>query len=200
MSPNWHYLTRRLAGRPTCRAGEGARFPTPARIINIGGPSERIQVGRWSIVQGELLVFPHGGRITVGDWCFVGPETRIWSGGAISIGDRVLISHSVNIFDNLTHPIAARARHEQVRAIYASGHPRDIDLGDQAVSIGDDAWIGAGATILRGVSIGRASIVAAAAVVTRDVPDGAVVAGNPARLMRELTDDERAPPAYEPPS
>lgn len=196
--PNWHYLMRRALGRPTCIADRSARLLTTARIINIGGPSERIRIGRCSIVAGELLVFPHGGRITIGDWCFVGPQTRIWSGGAIEIGDRVLVSHGVNIFDNLTHPLDARGRHAQVRAIYESGHPREIDLGDAPARIGDDAWIGAGATVLRGVTIGRAAIVAAAAVVTRDVPDGVVVAGNPARIVRELADDERAPPAYEP--
>jgi acetyltransferase-like isoleucine patch superfamily enzyme len=188
---NLHLLTRRLLGRATCVAGPGARIAPGARIINIGGRSELIRIGASSIVEGELLVFAHGGRIAVGDWCFIGPGTRIWSGSAIEIGHRVLVSHGVNIFDNLTHPVSPRDRHAHFRHIATQGHPRDIDLGDRPVRIEDDAWIAAGATVLRGVRIGRGAIVGAAAVVTRDVPDYAVVAGNPARVVRMLEPHER---------
>jgi acetyltransferase-like isoleucine patch superfamily enzyme len=183
---NWHYLIRRLAGRPTCLKAEGARLGNGARIINIGGPSSRILIGASSIVEGELLVFPHGGQIQLGEWCFVGARTCVWSGANVTIGNRVLIAHGVNIFDNLTHPIDAGARHRQFRAISTTGHPATIDLDDQPIHIEDDAWIGAGATVLRGVRIGRAAIVAASAVVTHDVPPLSVVAGNPARVIKQL--------------
>jgi acetyltransferase-like isoleucine patch superfamily enzyme len=183
---NWHYLFRRLARRPTCNRAEGARLGSGARIINIGGPSSRIEIGAHSIVEGELLVFAHGGRIRLGEWCFVGARTSIWSGAGITIGNRALIAHGVNIFDNLTHPIDAEARHQHFRAIRTSGHPAKIDLRDEPIIVHDDAWIGAGATVLRGVEIGRAAIVAAAAVVTHDVPPYSVVAGNPARIVKQL--------------
>jgi acetyltransferase-like isoleucine patch superfamily enzyme len=97
-----------------------------------------------------------------------------------------MISHDVNIFDNTTHPIDAAARHEHFRAIYGRGHPTDIALDDSPVTIGDDAWIGAGAAVLKGVTIGAGAIVAARAVVTRDVAPYTLVGGNPARVIREL--------------
>ena len=75
--------------------------------------------------------------------------------------------------------------------IAQNGHPDAIDLGERPVAIGDDAWIGANASIMRGVVIGNGAVVAAGAVVTHDVPPYSVVGGNPARLIRELRDDER---------
>lgn len=81
-----------------------------------------------------------------------------------------------------------------MREIYLRGHPRTIDLRDAPVCINDDAWIGAGATVMRGVSIGRGAVVAASAVVTRDVPEFCIVAGNPARKVRDLTPEERIAP------
>jgi len=188
---NLDYLTQRLIGRATCRLGRGAKLSRMARIRNISGDSDRIAIGKNSHIQGELLVFPHGGRITIGEWCYVGEATRIWSATSIILGDRVLIAHSVNIFDNLTHPIRAAERHDQVRQVLTQGHPRELALGEQPVTINDDAWIGAGAFVLRGVTVGRGSIVAAGAVVTKDVAPFCIVAGNPAAVARELSPDER---------
>lgn len=186
---NLHYLLQRLRGRATCVKARGARLEFSARVINVRGDNHAISLGANSVVKGELLVFAHGGRIDIGEWSFVGEGTRIWSGLSISIGDRVMIAHNVNIFDNQTHPIDPVARHRHFREILESGHPRNIDLGDQPVRIDDDAWIAAGATILKGIRVGRGAIVAAGAVVTRDVPDGALVAGNPARIVRHAVAD-----------
>ena len=143
------------------------------------------------MILGELFTFAHGGQIHIGEWCYIGEGTRIWSGRSIIIGDRVLIAHNVNIFDNLTHPINAGARHKQFHMIVTSGHPKEIDLGEQAVNIGSDAWIGANAIIMRGVTIGAGGIVASGSVVTKDVPPFTIVGGNPARLIRELEPSER---------
>lgn len=189
---NWHYIARRAAGRATCIMNRSARLLPEARILNARGDSRRITIGHNSVVGGELFVFAHGGQISIGDWCFIGPGSRIWSGGSINIGNRVLISHNVNIFDNQTHPISPRLRHRQVREIYARGHPKDIDLQDTELRICDDAWVGAGAIVLRGVTVGKASVVAAGSVVTSNVPEYCIVAGNPARIVRELTDLERS--------
>jgi acetyltransferase-like isoleucine patch superfamily enzyme len=188
---NVDYLIQWLIGRATCQLGHGSKLSRSARIRNISGDSGKISVGKHSHIQGELLVFAHGGRIAIGDWCYVGEGTRIWSAGSIVLGDRVLVSHSVNIFDNLTHPIKAAERHAQVRQIMTNGHPRELALGEQPVIVHDDAWIGAGALVLRGVTVGEGAIVAAGAVVTRDVPAFSIVAGNPAVVVRELSSDER---------
>jgi acetyltransferase-like isoleucine patch superfamily enzyme len=188
---NLHFLIQRLIGRATCRLQEGAFLSHSARIRNALGDSNKILIGRHSHIRGELMIFGHGGRISIGEWCYVGVGTRIWSAGSIEIGNRVLISHSVNIFDNLTHPLKAADRHEQAKQIFTSGHPREISLDEKPVKIGDDAWIGACAMILRGVSVGEGGVVAAGAVVTRDVPAYSIVAGNPAVVVRELSPDER---------
>jgi acetyltransferase-like isoleucine patch superfamily enzyme len=188
---NLDYLIQRLLFRATCQLAQGAKLSHTARIRNIAGDNKKICIGSDSIIQGELTVFAHGGQIQIGKWCFVGPETRIWSASSIAIGDRVLIAHAVNIFDNLTHPIRATERHAQFRQIAKSGHPRNISLGEQPVRIEDDAWIGAGAFVLRGVTIGSGAIVAAGAVVTKDIPAYCLAAGNPAKIVRELSCEER---------
>ena len=188
---NLDYLARRLAGRPTCILARNARLYRSARIRNASGRDTHIQVGSRSMILGELLTFAHGGEIEIGEWCYVGEGTRIWSASRISIGDRVLIAHNVNIFDSLTHPLGAGARHKQFQRIVVSGHPKEIDLGERAIHISSDTWIGANAIILRGVMIGMGGIVGAGAVVTRNVPAYTIVAGNPARPIRELTPSER---------
>ena len=187
-----HYMLSALAGRPTCIKDRTTRLGFGARIINIARDRTRIRIGANTLIDGELLVFPHGGEITIGEWCYVGPGTRIWSGASIAVGDRVLIAHNVNIFDNLTHPIDARARHEQARQIFTSGHPKKIDLDDKPIVIEDDAWIGASASVMRGLRIGRGAIVATAAVVTRDVPAFSVVAGNPATIIKTIEPNDAA--------
>ena len=188
---NLHFLAQRLAGRATCRLERGAFLSHSARIKNALGDSNKIIIGGHSHIRGELMTFGHGGRISIGEWCYVGAGTRIWSAISIEIGDRVLISHSANIFDNLTHPIQAAARHAQVKQIFESGHPRNVSLDERAVKIGNDAWIGAGAMVLRGVSVGEGAVVAAGAVVTKTVEPYCIVAGNPAVFVRELSSDER---------
>lgn len=146
-----------------------------------------IRVGASTLINGELLTFAHGGYISIGEYCFVGRNTFIWSARRITIGSRVLISHGVNIFDNLTHPLGAAERHQQFRSLLTVGHPQALDLDEKDVVIEDDALICAGAYVLRGVTIGRGAVVGAAAVVTKDVPPWTVVAGNPARVVRTLT-------------
>jgi acetyltransferase-like isoleucine patch superfamily enzyme len=183
---NFDHSLQRLLGRPTCRLGPGVRLLRTARIRNIRGDSDCITIGANSIIRGELATFAHGGRIEIGSWCYIGEGSRIWSGASVTIGDRVLIAHSVNVFDNLTHPIDPRERHRQIRAIFTSGHPRDIDLDDQPVTIDEDAWIGAGSFVMRGVRVGARAIVAAGSVVTKDVAADTTVAGNPAEVIKSL--------------
>ncbi len=179
-------LLRSFSAVTAHRIGARSRIDNGGWIDNISLDADRVTIGSDCIIQGQLLVFPHGGRISIGDWCFIGPNSRIWSGGSITIGNRVLISHDVNIFDNDTHPFDAAARHLHFRAIKADGHPSDIDLKDRPVVIEDDAWIAAKALVLKGVKIGRGAVIAAGSVVTRDVPPYCVVAGNPARTVRMI--------------
>ncbi|QWG25035.1 acyltransferase [Bradyrhizobium sediminis] len=187
---NLDYHLQRLIGRATCRLGSGARLMRTARIRNMRGDSDCIVIGDNSVIRGELLAFAHGGKIAIGSWCYVGEGSRIWSGLLVQIGDRVLIAHCVNIFDSLTHPLDPDERHRQIRGIFSRGHPRQINLDERSVRIDDDAWIGAGAFIMRGVHIGARAIVAAGSVVTKDVAADTVVAGNPARVVKSILESE----------
>ena len=163
----------------------GARFAWGADVTNILGDRNAIRIGRDTVVAGQLLTFGHGGDIEIGDWCFVGPGSRIWSADSIRIGNRVLISHNVNVHDSDSHPQDAAERHAQYAAIVKEGHPREGgNIRAAAIVIGDDAWIGFNAIVLKGVTIGAGAIVAAGAVVTDDVPPWSVVAGNPATVVR----------------
>ena len=170
---------------------KGVVLHPTASIHNIKGIREAIQVGVNTHLLGELLTFAHGGEITIGDYCYIGEQSRIWSAKKISIGHRVLISHNVNIFDSLTHPVSAAKRHEQFFQIITKGHPKQLDLDEAPVVIGNDVWIGCLSIILRGVSIGDGAIVGAGSVVTKDVPPWTIVAGNPARVIREIAPHER---------
>ena len=179
--------------RQIARIARSAKLLEGSCILNAQGSPEAIVIGKESIIRGELLVFAHGGQITIGDSCFVGAGTRIWSGASICIGNRVLISHNVNIIDNQTHPLSPSRRHAHFMHIYNFGHPKDICLDDKPILIEDDAWIATSSTILRGVRIGKGAIVGAGSVVTRDVPAFCIVGGNPARVLRALTADELLP-------
>lgn len=185
---NLDYCIQRLLGRPTCRLGPRAKLMRTARIRNIRGDRDCISIGSHTIIRGEVLTFAHGGRVEIGSWCYLGEGSRVWSASSIRIGDRVLISHGVNIFDNLTHPLDPVARHAQIREMFTSGHPRVLDLGERPIKIHDDVWIGAGAFLMRGVQIGARAVVAAGSVVTKDVAEDAIVAGNPASMVRMNSD------------
>ena len=169
-----------------CRTGKNVKFLSSASLNNILGNIDKIKIGSHSILAGELTLFGHGGSINIGEWCYVGGGTRIWSASSISIGDRVLIAHNVNIFDSLTHPINSEDRHKHFMAIATSGHPKILDLDEDPVILEDDVWVGANSIILKGVRIGAGSIIGAGAVVTKDVPSNVIAVGNPARVVREI--------------
>jgi acetyltransferase-like isoleucine patch superfamily enzyme len=162
-----------------------------ARIVNNLPNSSAIEIGAHSHIRGELLTFGHGGRIVMGQFCYVGEHSHIWSARQIQIGNRVLISHNVNIFDSLTHPIDAAARHRQFKGIISTGHPKDADLSEDPVKIEDDVWIGCMSVVLKGVTIGNAAVIGAGSVVANDVPPYTVAAGNPAKIIREIPIKER---------
>ena len=76
---NLDYMARRVLGRPTCSLAAHAKLYPSARIRNASGRDAHIRVGSRSMILGELLTFAHGGEIEIGEWCYVGEGTRIWS-------------------------------------------------------------------------------------------------------------------------
>jgi maltose O-acetyltransferase len=151
-----------------------AKVGVEGTIENILGDSQAVVVGENSYLRGRLLTYRHGGRITIGDWCYLGVRSEIWSMDSIRIGDRVLISHDVNIHDGTAHSQNTVERHAHFRKILETGHPRAKSelpgVFSNPIVIEDDVWISFGVTILRGVRIGAGSVIAANSIVTKDVP------------------------------
>jgi acetyltransferase-like isoleucine patch superfamily enzyme len=162
-------------------------FLKGARVHNLHGAPGRIRIGPHTRVRGELLIFAHGGEITIGSYCYVGADSRIHSGERVEIGDHVLISHNVNVADTDSHELSHLERADGFRTLITTGHPTTKgSVATAPVVIEDHAWIGFNAVVLKGVRIGKGAVVAAASVVTRDVPPFTLVAGNPARVVRQL--------------
>ena len=155
-------------------------------IVNHQQDKSKIVIGKETRVRGELMVLNHGGSIEIGDYCFIGPQTRIWSSKKIVIGNRVLISHNVNIHDNISHPLDAALRHKDFINIFTQGHQGNVELREAEIIIEDDAWIGFNCIILKGVKIGKGAIIGAGSTITKDIPAYAVVAGNPPQIVKRL--------------
>lgn len=124
-------------------------------------------------------------QIFVGDRCFIGASHLVCH-SKIEIGDDVIISWGVTIVDHDSHPLSWSERRNDVLD-WAVGEKKWRDVNISPVIVGARVWIGFGASILKGVSIGEGAVVGANAVVTRDVPPYTVVAGNPARVIRNLS-------------
>lgn len=111
-------------------------------------------------------------KLSIGDNVTIGRSTLLVTLGGVTIGNDVMVSYACKII-SASHRIPARDE-----SLRTSG----VEV--ESIVIEDDSWIGASAIILPGVTIGRGSVVAAGAVVTRDVPRYAVVAGVPANVLR----------------
>ena len=127
-------------------------------------------------------------KVVIGDHCFVGENSYIWSRKSINIGNRVLIGHNCNVFDNDGHPFDKDERHTQFKKIFSTGHPKNINLSDREVIIEDDVWIGANVSVLKGTRIGRGAIIGAGSIVTKDIEPFTVNAGNPLKFLRSLNE------------
>jgi len=156
--------------------GRGTLVVPPYRIIG----ARRIAVGARTVigpyaflsVLGERLGERYDGMLRIGDDTSIGQNFIVSCAGSTVIGSRVLISSNVHIGD----------------ALHRYDDP-DVPVIDQPMTRGyvivaDDAFIGVNAVVLPNVRIGRHAVVGAGAVVTRDVPDYCVAAGNPARVLR----------------
>lgn len=123
---------------------------------------------------GSLVWAPR--KLSIGNDVYIGKGVTIQVDGAI--GDQVLIANNVGIVGRRDHD-ASQLGMPIRSSRWVGDHPEHLS---DRTTIGSDVWIGYGAIILSGVSIGNSSIIAAGAVVTADVPENAIVAGIPARV------------------
>ena len=168
--------------------GKKSRLYKQAEINNLQGNKKNIVIGENTHIRGSIQIFKQGGRVFIGDYCYIGENTKIWSASNITIQDRVLIAHNVNIHDNISHPLDENIRHKDYKRILGleDYDVQKIDLRAKKVIIKEDAWIGFNSVILKGVTIGKGAIVGAGSFVTKDVPDWTVVGGNPAKVIKKL--------------
>ena len=180
------FARRRLLRRPNVAISPSARVNCLRIRMKDGGS---LAVGQFSIVDAMLIHDREGAGIRIGDRTFIGNSTIV-SAEAVEIGDDVLISWGCTIVDHDSHALAWSARSRDVEMWYR-GDKDWSGVRKAPVRIGDKAWIGLNAIILRGVTIGEGAVVGAGSVVTENVPPWTLAAGNPARIIRELDDDER---------
>ena len=146
-------------------SGPNIRIGKCATII--GEPDQRVKIAVWGS-QPEL------GELTIGDYVLISPGVRISAAESITIGNSVMIANGVYITDADWHGVYDRSQRAQAVT---------------PVIIHDNVWLGDRCAVLKGVTIGENSIVAANAVVVKNVPANVVVAGNPAQVVKRLDTD-----------
>jgi len=161
----------------------GATFWPEAKVQNMQEDPQKIVVGEGTNIRGELQVYAYGGKITIGDNCFIGAGSKVWSGDSITIGNNVLIGHNVNIVD-FSHKTKSIERAASYIKMIKEGHSKEKEnIPSRPIVIEDDVIIYAGASIVMGVTIGKASIISTGSVVIKDIPPYSQVLGNPAKVV-----------------
>ena len=133
----------------------------------IGEPMHPVEIGVWGREPGQ-------GAIRIGDFALLSPGVRISASDEIIIGDGVMMANGCYVTDSDWHTLYDRTRRS---------------LTPTPVVLEKNVWLGDGVTVLKGVTVGENSVVAARSVVTRDIPKNTVVAGNPAKIIKKLDAD-----------
>ena len=162
------WLKLRFRGRLVT---DGLAFVCPGVTFEIG-PHARIVLGRWSWIGHDCKIRAHEGEVRIGAKTVLGQECTISAFQHVSIGRECIVADRVMLID-FDHGAAEVERPIRLQGIYK----RDV-------RVGHNVWIGYGACLLRGVTVGDNAIIGTSAVVTRDVAENAIVAGIPARAIR----------------
>jgi acetyltransferase-like isoleucine patch superfamily enzyme len=150
---------------------DGIAFVGPGVKLEIGRDA-RLYLGRWSWIGHGCKIRAHEGEVRIGAKTVLGQECTISAFQHISIGRECIVADRVMLID-FDHGVVEVERPVRLQGIYK----RDVNVGN-------NCWIGYGACILRGVTVGDNCVIGTNTVVTKDVPDNAVVAGAPARTLR----------------
>src|ERR687897_2406443 len=170
----WAWLKLRWRGRLQT---DGPCFVGPGVTFEIGRDAV-VRLGRWSWIGHGSKIRAHEGEVSIGAKTVMGQECTISSFQRVSIGRECIIADRVMLID-FDHGVVEEERPIRLQGIYK----RDVHVGH-------NCWIGYGACILRGATIGDNAIVGTSTVVTKDVPANAVVGGVPARVLRMRDEPE----------
>lgn len=150
-------------------------------------------IGNNSIINGNFVFETETGKISIGDRCHIGNSTFI-SKSKIEIGNDVTIAWGCTIYDHDSHSIYWDERKNDTIQEYKDTLQFNDEIynknwsvvNTKPITIKDKVWIGMNVIILKGVTIGEGAIIGAGSVVTQDVPEWSVVAGNPAKVVKIL--------------
>lgn len=154
-------------------------------------PDSKISIGDDCLIMGFLVTNTAESKVIVGNNVFVGGGSILESAISIIVEDDVLISHGCLIQDSDNHSIKYSLRKVDTADWKRNRYHNWAITEKRPIKISKGSWIGAKAIVLKGVTVGVGSIVAAGSVVTKDVPDWTIVGGNPAKIIRTLSEDER---------
>lgn len=133
---------------------------------------------------------------SIGENVIVIPPLTLLRGNKVSIGDNSYINSNLNLIDDYTINIGKYCLIAPNVTITTTGHPIDPELRKTKmysfpVNIGDNVWIGIGAIILPGISIGKNTVIGAGSVVTKDIPEDVVAFGNPCKVIRKINENDK---------
>lgn len=179
-------------------------YPDSTNISNlrltVRNPIENkkyIEIGENSQISGSFIFEIKEGKVSIGNRTFIGGGSFICI-DEIQIGNDVMFSWGCTVTDNNSHSHIWSERRNDVlewkRGLDENkmGIYKDwSNVKSGRITIKDKAWIGFNCIILKGVNIGEGAIIGAGSVVTKDVPDWTIVAGNPAKIIREIPVNER---------
>jgi acetyltransferase-like isoleucine patch superfamily enzyme len=157
---------------------DGICFICPRVTLEIG-PHATLRIGRWAWIGHGSKIRVHEGEVSIGAKTVIGQDCTISAYQHVSIGRECIIADRVMMID-FDHGVTEVDRTIRAQGIYK----RDV-------RVGHNVWIGYGACLLRGVSVGDNSVIGTSSVVTKEVPANAVVGGTPARVIR-MRDTPRA--------
>ncbi len=125
----------------------------------------------------QPFVCDYGYNIEIGENFYSNHNIVMLDGGKISFGDNVFVAPNCGF--------------------YTAGHPYDVEQRNEGleivgpITVGNNVWIGGGVTVLAGVTIGDNTIIGAGSVVTKSIPSGVIAAGNPCRVIRKITEEDK---------
>lgn len=147
-----------------------------------------LNIGERTIIEGNIIFDREGSSARIGNRVFIGASNLICADG-IEIGDDVLVSWGCTIVDHNSHAIAWDERKNDVENWF-HGKKDWQHIKTAPIRIADKAWLGFNVIVLKGVTIGEGAIIAAGSVVTKDVPPYTIAAGNPAKVIRHIADNQ----------